>query len=951
MPRRLLIAAAVAFFIIGGWYAALSLPFVWLPPHTGVRLQVVWQDPGAAVPRIAEAVAKPLVQALGSLDGLEELSVTVSTGRVQVTLDFEARARNPLAAVRQRLGRATFPAGSEPVRVIQQGEVPEAILVVSARGPAGPALTRWTLDVLSPSLRGLKSVAMLAVEGVAETQIIALADQRRLAGAGLAPEDVIHVLGAAYRGATEATHKPSEQTARLAALPLRLPSGEITALGEFTRFDTREERAVQVLYDGAEALRILVQGAPGGSERKLAEAVGSQLGWLRANGQIPDGLDVVSVEELRATRVQARRSLQRAMVIGALGALALFFVITGSLRALTGRVMLLLSVWGAVLLALWIGSVPLSVPTLGGVALAVGPVVALSYLRRVRARRGTSKRSPNGVLVTALGTLMVLVPWLFATGTVWDHYQGLLLTFACSLGFGIVVDRLWSGTGRRRRAAESHWRSRSGAWLVAAIERWSRVIASRPWLARMLLLVSLVSALLASITLVYRDVPLDAYRPLVLEWTVESPGVGAIAREDERLMVVLAGETGVRHRELTYLDPSRTFAGRALVRTRLFVDPGSDDPAWRARLLQRMAGAGLKGLRLVSDSDARETNGLQVIVHTTEWPALLELAGQVLERAGVVRGVERVDGGMEPLERYVLHSDGPLAAGTLLSESQIDRALALAEGDLVLGEWSHPAGSAQLRVRVDPRPQPPGRILLVGDRAGEPARYLSDFGEPVRELAPRWLRLDEDGFVTQLEVIPDPRADPRRLAEELAQTLDRIALAPGQEIAVSGRDDVTAALGPAWRVGLLATLAIGLVVAWGRWRGGALMSAMREALVAAVATLVTAALMGVAAAGLSAPVAVGLALVFGLTVAQGAVLGGDPGGNSRRLFGRRVLDAVAMTIIVIAGVSPLAMLSGAAGALLAPLAQVLSAGVLVAMVANWLFLAAFPVPASRRHAR
>lgn len=949
MARRAFIAAVVALLVIGGGYAAVALPFVWLPPPTGTRVQVLWQDPGASSVRIAETVARPLARALGDLDGVDELSATVTTGRVEIALTFEARARNPLAAVHQQLARTALPPGGEPIRVTVAGTSPEVVLIVSARTLGMPALTRWMRDALLPALRSLPAVATVAVDGTPEEQIVAIPDQRRLAGVGLAPEGIIQTLREAMRaGAPEAAREPSSRAAGLSALALRLPSGEVTALGEFTRFETVEVSPVQVSYDGAEALRVVVRGTPDALERTLVETVTSQLGWLRANGQLPDGLTVAPVEELYTTRVQARRSLQRAIAIGAFAALAVLFAVTASARALWGRTVLLLGMWGVVLVTWWITATPLSVPALGGMALAIGPVLALSYLRRVLARRGTAA-SPlfTGALFGSASMMVALAPWFFASGTLADHYRDLLLAFALALAVGVLIDALWSGRGRRRRSVAGGWRAESAAWFVATFEQWQRAIAASPWPARMLLLVLMASALLVVMALRYRDVPLDVYRPLVLEWLAPSPGARTLAIEDARLARALDGETGVLHREVSYLDPSHTLDGRAWMRARLGVEPGRDDPAWRAQLLARLAGGGLTGLRLLVDADAREATSLQVAVRAADWSELLDLTERVAERASAVPGVAGVHGRASAIEHFVLRDAAPLTPDAPWPESRIDRALALAEGDLVLGAWQRPEGRTVLRVRLDPRPAPAGRVLIAGELRGVPALYLRDLGELVRAPVPRWLRLDDEGYVAPLEVNPLPGADVQQLAMAVTRSLAAIELSPRQEILVSGRDDIAAALGPAWRVALLAGLSVVLVVAWRAWRGGTLRSGAMVALMATGVTLVTAAVAGAVGAAPSSPYLAGLIIVLALAVLQGGLLGGDPATRARRPFGRRVLDAVVVTAIALAAALPLTVLPGAAGALLAPLAQVVCIGLLTGLAFNLLFLPAF-FPAGRR---
>jgi len=952
VSRRLLIVFVVVLLVVGGGYAALALPFVWLPPQSGTHLKVLWEDPGASVPRVAETVAKPLANALDGLDGLDEVLATARPGRAEVALHFDARARNPQAAVRQRLASLTLPTTDTPIRIVQESDTPEVVLIISSDAVGLPALTRWTVEGLFPALRGLKPVGAIALEGAPEPQLTAVVDQRRLAGAGLAPEDIARTLRGALNARSEATHGPPAQAASLSALPLRLPSGEVTALGEFARFELRHVSGSEVRYDGARALRIRIHGTAATSERVMTEAVTSQLGWLRANGQMPAGVNVSLVEELRATRVHARRALQRAMAIGALATLAFFFVVTGSLRALVGRAILLTAVWGAMLLVLWITATPLSVPTLGGVALAIGPILAISYVRRTHAQRGAPSRRATSVSFILAGAVVLLTPWLFATGTPVEHYRGLLLVYASALGLGALVDALWAGRSRRRRKTPGGWRSQPAAWLMTIFEHGRRRIGQYRWTARLSLFVLLVSALFTMSALSYRPVALDAYRPLVFEWIAESPGAGALAREDARLARLLEGETGVRHRELTLMNALSTRDGHDRVRARLGIEPQRDHPQWRAQLSRRLAAGGLAGLRFAFDPDANVPDGLQVSVRAGEWAALIELAAHVAGVASAVTGVARVDERIELMEQFVLHESEARETETTLPAGQIDRALTLARGELVLGQWEHQAMPSGLRMRLHPQPDPPAKVLVLGERRDAPARYLRDLGEVVRVPLPRWLQLDEEGYVARLEVIPSHAANARQLEGALTRTLERIRPGTDEAIEISGRADVGAALGPAWRVALLATLTIMLAVIWSRWRGSEPRIASFTAVVAVAATLVTASAAGMAGAGPNEPYLFGLMIVFVVGAIQAALLWDDGiVGAARRPFGRRALESVVVTLLMFVGTLPLAFLAGAAGALLAPLAQVVCGGLLAGLAVNFLFLAAFPASGAKRHIR
>jgi len=366
-------------------------------------------------------------------------------------------------------------------------------------------------------------------------------------------------------------------------------------------------------------------------------------------------------------------------------------------------------------------------------------------------------------------------------------------------------------------------------------------------------------------------------------------------------------------------------------------------------MLARLAAQGLDGLGLApdADADADAAEEIAVTLRAAEWPALAALANRVASAARPLPGVARVDGSTSPIEHLALNSEVQHQPESPLSQSQIDRALSLAEGELAIGTWQGPAGRAELVMQLDPPPQPPGRVLISGESRGTSARYLRDLGELVRESAPRRLQLDEDGYLVTLTVIPSPGTNAQLLATKLQRVLDGLELDPDQEIAVSGRDDIVTAVGPAWRVALLGSLTLILVIAWSVWRGSEWRGALREVWIAAGVTLVTAALAGIAGVAPSPPYFTGLIFVFAFSIMQVGTLGGDAQAGPHP-FGRRMLDTMVVGMLVLAAVLPLALLPGAAGALLAPLALVVIIGLVCGLAANSLYLPTVSRPGQRR---
>ena len=931
------VAAALA-VAAAGLFALGRLPLDLLPysPTASVRVQV--SAPGLPSALIEAEVTRPLAAALADIPGIAAFESTTRPGEARIELwpehAADAAARQREIEVRVEQARAALPAALDaPTVVVEDAEqLPAVELVIAAAGETR-VLQPWVEGVLAKQLAGLAGVAQVRTEGAPQREIRVAPEARRLASLGLSFDDLIQAIRKAGASGRLST------TAALAAVPVSLPGGEAITLSEVARVTLEmSETQIRVRDNGREAMTLAVTPRPEADGARVAERLRAHLAWMRANGLVPEGIELRVLRDRFADAHKALKDLALAWVIGALSALLIMQALLRNLRGTLALALVLIVSGAAVLIALAAAGRTLNVMTAGGLVLAVGlPGLSLA-LKAARATRLTALLSAPTLAAAAVALLL-------AGGAFGTLFGELILVVAA----GALVSRLtaavvapWAESRAPRARTQAPARglvrifSRPNTVLIAASAIAVAVLAAAAWRG-------VTEELLPA-----RDSGRVAVR-----FHAETPpaqGAEAAVRELERSIrnqgAVAAVTTDYR------ISPSAesdyALEGRSLVE----LSGAARQEVWMRGLhaaLTRAPVAGIEACAVAARFDvpaglAPETLSLRI--RGADAQPIAAVGEDVLRRLSRVPGLCDLRYSARSIaEPYALRLDEARAAELGVDVAQAGRALAVAVDGIVVADLPEGEGRAAIRVRLAPAPAPDAdglaRTLLRGEHKDRRAVYLRDVAALERIAAPAALRHDRSSPMVEIAVVPAATLALGAARKRLWAALEDVRLPEGFTLYEGGAGQ---ALVQGHRRGAgalaVALAALGVLSAVG-------MRSLRLSAWIALPTLFT---LGLTCAALPAigmpwswPMWAGLILLAGVLPVPAAALverlGSSPWNahTAAQAVRDRWRPLAAMTLIVATG--PVALIA-VGPALLKPLATVFVFGLLLALPASLVLLPA-----------
>ena len=369
--------------------AAVRIPIDRLMIPVTTRLLVRAELPGVDALSVETVVTKRLEKALAALPGLSDMESRSRDGEAVIHMQLRAGVDRDraLTDARTRLAQAisNLPPGMKAPRlsVDHASDSPAAVYAIAATTLADD-LVRWVKNVLVDPLRESSEVASVTTTGAARREILIQPDPRRLAGLGLAFDDLIEAtrrrdIAPRPKSARRAVTSGSVES--IAARAVRLPSGESIALAEVANVSIADESIpLPVTYNGAPALRLEIYPRTPASATRIAERTQAHFAWLRANDLVPRAATIhVLHDEARATAQWLQVILQRAGICftAILVVIATFF----RLRTVSSSV-IGFSVWLSATMALLAqGGHALNNATAVGAMLAAAPLAILLVSR------------------------------------------------------------------------------------------------------------------------------------------------------------------------------------------------------------------------------------------------------------------------------------------------------------------------------------------------------------------------------------------------------------------------------------------------------------------------------------------------------------------------------------------------------------------------------------------
>ncbi|WP_298460515.1 efflux RND transporter permease subunit [uncultured Cellulomonas sp.] len=853
LRNRALVALATVLIAVFGVVSLTSLKLELIPSLQIPTLAVVAPYPGSAPEVVEQQVTIPLEDAAGTLDGVESVTSTSSTGVATVLVDLEYGT--DLDAAQRELESAVRASGTglpdevEPTVIAGSlDDFPVVQLAVASPGDLGELADRVRADVV-PRLSALDGVRDVTVSGAPVERIEIRLDQIALLTAGLSPTAVSDAL--AQNGSllplgtlTEGDRTLTVQAGQglstvddVRALPLLGGAGAPLTLGDVAEVVRTEAPATSLARtNGEPSLAVAITKTPAGNTVDVSHAVDELRPELE---EVLGGDATFSVVFDQAPFIE--QSVEGLTTEGGLGLLFAVVVILVFLTSIRSTLVTAISIPLSVLvtfIGLYVGGYSLNILTLGALTVAIGRVVDDSIVVIENIKRHLSYGEPKaGAIFTAvkevataitsstLATVAVFLPIAIVGGQVGELFRPFAMTVTIALLASLLVSLtivpvlasvfLRSPAGEvdaEAVRAEADVHERRGR-LQRGYLPVLRAAIRHPVVTVAVAVVLLVATGAASPLLKTNFLGDSGQNTLTVSQVLE-PGTSLAAKDEAARAVeeVLLDVDGVVTVQTT-VGGGEGFAaflgGGSDASFAVTTDPDADAEALLGTVRAEVADLPDAGEITVSGGDTGFASAVEVVVTATDDAALDEASARVLD---VVRGIDGVSdvtsnaAVVQPTVQVVVDRAAAAAAG--LSEAAVAQVVAgsiqavpvgsvtLDDGvlDVVLSAGAEPADLDALR--ATPVPTATGVVPLAALAAVEEVQVPTTV-----------TRVDGDRSVT---VSATPVGDDLgSLTAALQSALDDLELPAGASAEVGGVSaDQSEAFG---QLGLALVVAIAIV--------------------------------------------------------------------------------------------------------------------------------------------
>ncbi|HWQ14916.1 MAG TPA: efflux RND transporter permease subunit [Roseiflexaceae bacterium] len=416
-----------------------TLPVNLLPDFEVGVIAVSVLYPGAGPESVAEQVARPIEDAVNTIEGIEHITSTSSEGLALIILEFEEGVpleqadqdvREKVNAIRPTLPRdvrepvfSTFDPNSAP------------ILSIAFAGTAGqsPLELRRIVDAeIAPRLQRARGVGSATISGGQERQVNVLMDLEKLRAYGILPVQITRALqqananlglGTIESGGQEISLRAPSMLQRpedIAAIPITGTPYRVSDVAVVE--DGVAERRSFTRLDGQDAIVVNILKQSGANTVAVADGVKAELAQIFATRS--DLTYVIPRDNSTAVTQSTISSLEELVFSAVAALLVVMLFFSGP------RTTLLTAAPPAALVAVGIGLLPalgVSVSKALVLGLAVGLLVLLTFWR------------DRNTLVTMAGLPIILIG-TFAVMPLFGLSINLITLLALALCVGLVID-------------------------------------------------------------------------------------------------------------------------------------------------------------------------------------------------------------------------------------------------------------------------------------------------------------------------------------------------------------------------------------------------------------------------------------------------------------------------------------------------------------------------------
>lgn len=353
-------------------------------------------------------------------------------------------------------------------------------IAVSGEGFSGPQLYDYAQNVIEPVIEGIPGVASASPNGGRQRQINVIVDPAGAQARGITSADVAAAVAGSNAllpsgkfitegfDANVYTNAVPEKISLLGDTVVKLRAGRPVLLRDVASVkDGGAPETQAVAVDGREAVYLNVLRVPGGNTIAIVDAVKAAVAALQST--LPPGMRVQAIFD-QSTFVRQSYDGLRKEVLQALVLIALVILLfLQNLRAVLVALIAIPIAFATILLVLYGSGQTLNAFTLGGLTLAMGPLVDISVvvLESVHRRRhagdsaeGAAQRGTESVALPALAatltTIAVLIPVLLLYGLGKKLFSPLALTVAVGMLAGYAISMTVTPVACRYLLGDTH---------------------------------------------------------------------------------------------------------------------------------------------------------------------------------------------------------------------------------------------------------------------------------------------------------------------------------------------------------------------------------------------------------------------------------------------------------------------------------------------------------------
>ncbi len=461
-----MIALAVLAF---GGVGFSRLPINLLPTLSYPSLTVQTEFPNAAPAEVEQLITRPVEEVVGVLKGLKTIHSVSRSGISEVTLEFGWGAdMNDLSMdIREKLDRLTLPLEAEQPIVLRYDPSLDPVMKLSLSGDQNTTqMTQLRLLAereVKEALERIEGVASANVQGGEEEEIQVKLDQGKLAAMGIAPQSVATILGESNINRPGGSLKNAQTQLLVRTLneyddlqemrKLRItPVGSAPVLlGDVAEVAwASKDREEITRFNGKEGVLISLYKEGDANTVEVAESV--KASFTRVSRKLPKGVKLaVQFDQSRFIQ-QSIDEVKQSLGIGGLLAILVLWIFLRDFRltAIIATAIPLSVV--ATFIFMYRSDVSLNIMSLGGLTLGVGMLVdaAIVVLESIHRKReagyglaesailGASEVS-GAVTASVLTTIAVFIPIVFVEGIAGQLFTDQALTVTFSLLASLVV--------------------------------------------------------------------------------------------------------------------------------------------------------------------------------------------------------------------------------------------------------------------------------------------------------------------------------------------------------------------------------------------------------------------------------------------------------------------------------------------------------------------------------